>query len=152
LNISIWSDDALTEQAEEVARRIAGPSADAEALEHARRIAEAQIDLNRVRSCRTTLLTCLLDTENYRPRSFDKQMMRLLMLMSSERQVLSPLHERAIDTVSNYRRLEGDEKLATILVDRSSELAQLDRYERRALSKRKFVIRMFDACGRPTNK
>jgi hypothetical protein len=145
LNVPIWSDAALAPQAEAIARKIAGPNADAEALERARRIGEAQIDLNRVRTCRTTLLTNLLATLNYRPRSFDKDMMRLLSWMLSNRQYLSPSHEKAIQTVTNRRRLEGDEKLATILEDRSSELARFDRYERRALSRRKFAIRMFDA-------
>jgi hypothetical protein len=57
LNISIWSDDALAPQAEAVARRIAGPNTDAETLERARRIGEAQVDLNRVRArCRGLLV------------------------------------------------------------------------------------------------
>jgi hypothetical protein len=41
--------------------------------------------------------------------------------------------------------LEGDAKLAEILADASGELARLDRYERRALSKRKTAIRSYDA-------
>jgi hypothetical protein len=52
LTISVWSDAALTPQAEAIALRIAGPNAEANALQWARRIAEAQVDLNRVRSLR----------------------------------------------------------------------------------------------------
>ena len=53
LTISVWSEPALAPRAEAIALRIAGPNAQVNALEWARRIAEAQVDLNRVRSLRT---------------------------------------------------------------------------------------------------
>ena len=49
LNVPVLSDPLLAPEIEAMARRICGPDADAETLEWARRIAEAQIDLNRVR-------------------------------------------------------------------------------------------------------
>jgi hypothetical protein len=52
LNIAVWSEPALAPEAEAIARRIAGPDVEANALEWARRIGEAQVDLNRVRSLR----------------------------------------------------------------------------------------------------
>jgi hypothetical protein len=52
LNIAVWSEPALAPEAEAIARRIAGPEVGANALEWARRIGEAQVDLNRVRSLR----------------------------------------------------------------------------------------------------
>ena len=110
LSIPVSSDPALSPQAEAIARRIAGPDAKAEALEQARRIGEAQVDLNRVRARRMAL-------------------------------VADPL-ERAIGGKS----LEGFEKLAIILQARASELARLDRYERRALSRRKSAIREFNSA------
>ena len=42
--------------------------------------------------------------------------------------------------------LKDEEKFATIVEDRIRELAALDRYERRALSKRKSAIRAFDSA------
>ena len=57
LNISVLSEPALASLAEEMAHRIAGPDADAEALGCARRIAEAQVDLSRVRDSRRRSIT-----------------------------------------------------------------------------------------------
>ena len=47
-NVPIWLDPALASDVEALAQRIAGKGADANVLELARRIAEAQIDLRRV--------------------------------------------------------------------------------------------------------
>jgi hypothetical protein len=146
LNIPVWHDPTLAAQAAAIARKIAGPNADAEAVEWARRIGEAQIDLNRTRARRTSLLTELL-AGNYLPHSFNKAMMKCLLLILSDRQFLSPSQQQATEIVTNHRPLGGDEKLATILEDRSSELARLDRYERRAISKRKSAVRGFDSAS-----
>ena len=45
-----------------------------------------------------------------------------------------------------WKPFEGEEKLAIILEENISEFAALDRYERRALSRRKDAIRNFDSA------
>ena len=53
-----------------------------------------------------------------------------------------PLQRRVLD----YARSRPEGPLATILSDMTQRLAVMDRYERRALSRRKFAIRAFDAA------
>ena len=52
LNVSVLHDPLLAKEVEALARRLAGPTASPEILFCARRVAEAQIDLQRVRACR----------------------------------------------------------------------------------------------------
>jgi hypothetical protein len=65
-NVPIWLDPALASDVEALAQRIAGKGADANVLESARRIAEAQIDLRRVLSYRNRLIERALG--RFRPR------------------------------------------------------------------------------------
>jgi hypothetical protein len=148
LNVSVLADPALAPLTEAMARRIAGPDADAEALEQARRIAEAQVDLNRVRHSRWRLISGLLADPRYQPLRALRQQLRLMKTMNRmERFRGAPFEIDEVEEMIDLEPLEGDEKLAAIVEDRVSELAALDRYERRALSRRKFVISKFDASG-----
>lgn len=135
LNVSVLSDPALAPMAEEMARSIAGPGADAEALEHARRIAETQVDLIRVRDSRRRLIAGLLADPKYQPRRVLRQQLRLMKTIDRiERLRGAPFKILEIQEMNYPGPLEGDEKLAAIVEERSPQLAALDRYERRALS------------------
>jgi hypothetical protein len=57
----------------------------------------------------------------------------------------TPFEVHEIEEMIDPEPLEGDAKFAAVVEDKSSELAALDRYERRALSRRKAAIRNFDA-------
>jgi hypothetical protein len=136
LTIPVWSDPALAPQAEAIALRIAGPNADVETLDYARRIGEAQVDLNRVRSLRREILARMLS----HPRSdcpfTPLQQVRLLV---------TSIDLETIDPVIHPKLLEGDAKFAAVLFDSVGELMRLERYERRALSRRNSAIRNIDA-------
>jgi len=145
LNVSVLSDPALAQLAEAMARKIAGPDADAEVMERARRIAEAQIDLNRVRDLRRRLITGLLTDSGYQPVQVLIKQLRLMKTIDrAERLRGAPFDIEDIEEMICLEPLERDEKLAAIVDEEAFQLAAFDRYERRALSKRKFAIRSFD--------
>ena len=99
LSLSVRSDQALDEQVQVLASQIAGPRASTHIQVLALRVAEAQIDLRRVRDSRHQFLP----------------------------QQLTNLDD---DTRANKK------------------LKSMDRYERRARSRRKFAVRAFDAARR----
>jgi hypothetical protein len=130
-----------------MAHKISGPCADAETVERARRTAEAQIDLNRVRASRRRLLTRLLVDPHFQPREVNRQRFRLLnWVLGGYRPRNLPVDVDSIKERVSPKPPEGEEKLAIILEEKISEFAALDRYERRALSRRKAAIRSFDAA------
>src|SRR5947209_6499498 len=65
LSLPVWSNRALSEEVETLAREIAGPDANAETQDLARQVAEAQIDLRRVRYARHKLLSDALADPHY---------------------------------------------------------------------------------------
>jgi hypothetical protein len=65
LSLPVLSNPALSEQVEPLARDIAGAGATPEILELARRLAESQIDLRRVRAARHELLSSALCDPDY---------------------------------------------------------------------------------------
>jgi hypothetical protein len=146
LNVPVRSDPLLRPEIEAMARRISSPHADAETMEGARRIAEAQFDLNRVRNSRRLLITQYLDNPGFVPRHVSRQRLRLLHLALGARFRGPPIEVQKIKEIFSPIPPESEDKLAIILRQKSSELAALDRYERRALSRRKAAIRNFDAA------
>jgi hypothetical protein len=69
LSIPVFSSPALSEEVETLARKIAGPGANTEIHELARRVAEAQIDLCRVRYARHQFLSDTLSDQYYDSRA-----------------------------------------------------------------------------------
>src|SRR3984957_4641216 len=146
LNVPVRSDPLLAPEIEAMARRISGRYADDETMEGARRIAEAQFDLNRVRNSRRLLITQFLVNPYFVPRHIRRLQLWGLHLALGARFRVLPIEVHKIKELFSPIPPESEEKLAIILKEKISELAALDRYERRALSRRKAAIRNFDAA------
>ena len=145
LSLAVQSDPALSEEAQALARQIAGPHAGADIQMLARRVAEAQIDLCRVRSARQQLLSGTLNDPDYGPRASLRMKFPILLKIWREVGPESPLPDDLINFLGS--KPKGPEKFSAILLDKVRQISALDRYERRALSRRKFAIRELDAAG-----
>lgn len=146
LSLSIRLISALSEKAEKLARDIAGEGASPEIIELARAIADAEVDLMRVRRARLELLTGDMKTPNaeafYREwqRELSAQLAKILIREG-------PTSDRYPSPFDLALTTPPDPPQATLLEKHlSKEFAALYRYERRALSRRKSAIRDFDGA------
>ena len=142
LSPPVCSIPALSDEVETLAREIAGRGANAQTQELARRVAEAQIDLRRVRSARHQFLFDTLSKENYE--SCGNMRMQVKLPRSLLRPNPPDISMEALEFATSTP--QGPDKLATILSGEAKKLLAMDRYEGRALSRRKFAIRAFDAA------
>ena len=149
LSLPVCSNPALSEEVETLAREIAGAGAKAETQELARQVAEAQIDLRRVRYARHQFLSDTWSNQDY------DSLVNMRMKAKVLRAFLRPNPpDMSMEALRKFvtSRPQGPHKLATILLEEAKELLAMDRYERRALSRRKFAIRAFDAARRRSSR
>ena len=142
LAIPISLDPALSVEVEAMAQMIAGNDS-LELIETARRIAEAEVDVIRVRRARKELLSQTLSSPRGRPIGPRRLRQRLELL---DRAVRITARGRMLPTELKDAliRMEAEEERLKVLPFFGREFAIIDRYERRALSRRKFASRVFD--------
>jgi hypothetical protein len=127
--VPIWSDPLLTQNAESLARVIAGPEASPRLMAAARRVAEAQAIVAKVR--------------RYVVKAIEPGYDRLSFFPQHGGVTVRPLTGKVLELLHGPSCLE---KLAVVLKDVSKDAEAIDRYERRALSQLKFAIRDFDCA------
>ncbi len=121
LSRPVHSNPGFSEEVEALAQEITGTKGSEEIHELARRIAEAEIEWRRARHARHQLFSEALSDTNASEELQRKQSLPV-----------------------TYANQKVPDMLATILSEKARQLLALERYERRALSRRKFAIRVLD--------
>jgi hypothetical protein len=143
LSLPVVSDSPLYEEVMALAAQIAGAGADPERQELARRIAEAHVDLGRIRRLRYLIISRALSDPDYSSRKgwHKKLTVALRVVERCSRSEQVPDYEAKL----LFSRLAEPERFAAALAGLARGLPALERYERRVLSRRKSATRAFDA-------
>jgi hypothetical protein len=142
LTLNITSTAAFAKQLDKLARKIAGNTDDVITLDRARAIAQAELDLARVRRAKVALIErASAFGELDPPQLTITQMIRVLNAFDRGRFIV-PKPNDSSATMPSQEPDRSAEAIRRVL----SELRKLDRYERRAAARRDRAA--FDLAGR----
>jgi hypothetical protein len=152
LAVPIYTDPRSARKIDVWAHRIAGTDANPEVVDAAQRIVAAELDLRRAKSCRVGLINRALADPNYIGRLAERRQLKASMrwMNLKGRGLLTGIPDWA--EAMGALPLTGPEKQARIVCDLVSELSAVDRYERRARSRRKRAVRDFDEACKVANR
>ena len=148
LNLPVCADPALAEEVEALTHEIAGSDASAEIRDLARQVAEAQVDLRRVRYARHQMLSRNLSDPDYRSCLSPSAQVRVAKKVLSLLQRFSPELHASVVAKRLTPMPPGPQKLALILSQEAPHLLSMDRYEQRALRRRNSAIRDLELMRR----
>jgi hypothetical protein len=147
--VAARTNPVLFEQIEALATAIARADTDPEIKELAHRIAEAQIDLCRVRHARYDLLSREMRDPWYESRASRRNKWALIRMILGTHPPDISEEDLTAYLCSTPR---GPQKFGLILLEEVRQLRAFDRYERRALSRRKTAIGALDRARRNRSK
>lgn len=136
-------DDRWAPEAIALARLLVSDDAPQDLRELAYKFAAGQIDLVRVNLARHQIVANMLTDEGFEPAG---QRTLREAVFANQRYLPQESFERLMTVLS--RTPVGDEKTALVYCELNDKLMGLERYERRALSRRRRAMRAFDIAAR----